>query len=130
MASGAAPGSAGSSTALVLGNGIAALVALPLWSSGPSARPVDLAILLYLGIFQLGLAYLCFVRGVARTRALEASLLVLLEPVLNPVWTFLFAGERPGPWALAGGSIVLLATLWRILVPVLARSNGIPGAAS
>ncbi|MEO8185056.1 MAG: DMT family transporter, partial [Deltaproteobacteria bacterium] len=89
---------------------------------GPAARPADLLILLYLGVFQLGLAYLCFVRGVARTRALEASLLVLLEPVLNPIWTFLITGERPGPWALAGGSIVLLATLWRILVPLLTRS--------
>jgi len=53
----------------------------------------------------------------------------LLEPVLNPVWTFLFAGERPGPWALAGGSIVLLATLWRILAPALARTNGVSRAA-
>jgi len=129
MAQRAAPGQAGSSAALVLGNGIAALAAAPLWSTGPAARPVDLTILLYLGVFQLGLAYLCFVRGVARTRALEASLLVLLEPVLNPVWTFLFAGERPGPWALAGGSIVLLATLWRILAPALARTNGVSRAA-
>ncbi len=38
---------------------------------------------------------------------------MLLEPVLNPIWTFLFAGERPGPWALAGGAIVLAATAWR-----------------
>jgi len=126
MASAATPGAAGaSSSALVLGNWVMALVALPFWFRGPVARPVDLLILLYLGVFQLGLAYLCFVRGVARTRALEASLLVLLEPVLNPVWTFLIAGERPGPWALAGGSIVLLATLWRILAPlVAARAAG------
>jgi drug/metabolite transporter, DME family len=116
------PGSG--STSLVLGNGLTALFAAPFWFTGPAARPVDLGILLYLGVFQLGLAYLCFTRGVARTRALEASLLVLLEPVLNPVWTFLFAGERPGPWALAGGSIVLLATLWRILAPALAARGG------
>jgi len=118
------PNAGSSSSALVLGNGLAALVALPLWFQGPAARPTDLLILLYLGVFQLGLAYLCFVRGVARTRALEASLLVLLEPVLNPIWTFLIAGERPGPWALAGGSIVLLATLWRILVPLLTARAG------
>ena len=132
MASAPTPGAAGSSSALVLGNWLTALVALPFWFRGPVARPVDLLILLYLGVFQLGLAYLCFARGVARTRALEASLLVLLEPVLNPVWTFLIAGERPGPWALAGGSIVLLATLWRILAPVVAaRAAGeVRGAAS
>jgi len=121
-------------TALVLGNGLTALCALPLWFTGPEPRPTDLWILAYLGVFQLGLAYLCFVRGVARTRALEASLLVLLEPVLNPVWTFLLAGERPGPWALAGGAIVLVATVWRITAPVFsARSAaraGVPGATS
>jgi drug/metabolite transporter (DMT)-like permease len=54
----------------------------------------------------------------------EASLLVLLEPVLNPVWTFLFTGERPGPWALAGGSLVLAGTLWRTLQPALAAPTG------
>ena len=40
----------------------------------------------------------------------------LIEPVLNPVWTFLFAGERPGPWAMVGGAIILLATAWRTLL--------------
>jgi drug/metabolite transporter, DME family len=110
---------AGGATALVLGNAIAGLAALPLCFGGPEPRSVDWMILLYLGVFQLGLSYLCFVRGVAKTRALEASLLVLLEPVLNPVWTFLLAGERPGPWAIGGGSIVLSATVWRILAPAM-----------
>lgn len=111
-------------SALVLGNWLAALCAAPFWYGGPVARSIDLWILGYLGVFQLGLAYLCFVRGVGGTRALEASLLVLLEPVLNPIWTFLFAGERPGPWALAGGSIVLGATVWRIVAPVVAARWG------
>jgi drug/metabolite transporter, DME family len=129
-----ARGSAGSgASALVLGNALTALFALPFWFRGPEPRAADVWILLYLGVFQLGLAYLCFTRGVTRTRALEASLLVLLEPVLNPVWTFLIAGERPGPWALAGGAIVLVATLWRLLAPVVAAraiaSRGVPRAA-
>jgi drug/metabolite transporter (DMT)-like permease len=90
-----------------------------MWTRGPEAAGVDLAILLYLGIFQLGLAYLAFSRGVTGTPAIEASLLILLEPVLNPIWTFLFAGERPGPWAVAGGAVVLAATAWRTLAPLL-----------
>ena len=40
--------------------------------------------------------------------------------MLNPIWTFLVAGERPGPWALAGGAVVLAATAWRTLAPVVA----------
>jgi drug/metabolite transporter (DMT)-like permease len=105
--------------ALAWGNLIAAAVTLPLWPRGPAAAPADLALVLYLGIFQLALAYLAFSRGVTGTPAIEASLLILIEPVLNPIWTFLAAGERPGPWALAGGAVVLAATAWRTLVPVL-----------
>jgi drug/metabolite transporter (DMT)-like permease len=99
--------------AVAWGNVIAALVAAPLWAAGPTPTVLDLVLLAYLGIFQLGLAYALFARGVLHTPAVEASLLVLLEPVLNPIWTFLFAGERPGPWALTGGAIVLGATAVR-----------------
>lgn len=109
---------AGGSSALVYGNGLAALVTAPLWLAGPVPAWSDLLALAYLGVFQLGLAYLCFARGVAHTPALEASLLVLLEPVLNPIWTFILAGERPGPWATGGGAIILAATLWRTLSPL------------
>jgi drug/metabolite transporter (DMT)-like permease len=56
---------------------------------------------------------------VTGTPAIEASLLILIEPVLNPIWTFLAMGERPGPWAVAGGAVVLAATAWRTVAPVL-----------
>ena len=115
--------------ALVLGNLLAAAAVLPLWPAGPTPRPLDLALLAYLGVFQLGLAYLCFARGIARIPALEASLLVLLEPVLNPIWTYLVVGERPGPWALLGGAVVLAATVWRTAVPALAAARRLDGAA-
>jgi drug/metabolite transporter (DMT)-like permease len=114
--------------ALMWGNLLAAALVLPFWSRGPAARPIDLVLLAYLGVFQLGLAYLCFGRGVARVPALEASLLVLLEPILNPIWTFLFAHERPGPWALTGGAVVLAATAWRTIAPALAARPRLGGA--
>jgi drug/metabolite transporter, DME family len=105
--------------ALFYGNVLAAVATLPVWPAGPEATAVDLALLVYLGIFQLGLAYLAFSRGVTGTPAIEASLLILLEPVLNPIWTFLVMGERPGPWAVVGGAVVLGATVWRTLAPTL-----------
>lgn len=104
---------------LAWGNLFAALLALPFAIGGPSPSGLDLALVGYLGIFQLGLSYLFFTRGLMGTPAVEASLLVLLEPVLNPVWTFFATGERPGPWALLGGAIVLGATAWRTVAPVL-----------
>ncbi len=105
--------------ALAWGNAIAAAVTLPLWSRGPAATPPDLGLVAYLGVFQLALAYLAFSRGVSGTPAIEASLLILIEPVLNPIWTFLAMGERPGRWAIAGGAVVLAATAWRTVAPVL-----------
>ena len=42
--------------------------------------------------------------------ALEASLVLLIEPVLNPVWAWVVKGERPGRWALLGGAAIILAT--------------------
>jgi DME family drug/metabolite transporter len=48
--------------------------------------------------------------------------------VLNPVWTFLLVGERPGPWALAGGAVVLGATVWRTAVPALTAARRLGGA--
>jgi DME family drug/metabolite transporter len=101
------------------GNLLAFAVVLPAWPLGPAPRALDVGLLVYLGIFQLGLSYVLFNKGLHGTPAVEAAFLALLEPVLNPIWTFLFTGERPGPWAIAGGSIVLVATTWRILQPAL-----------
>ena len=103
----------GAMAGIAWGNVLAALIAAPMWAAGPDPTALDLALLLYLGVFQLGSAYAFFARGVQHTPAVEASLLCLLEPVLNPIWTFLLAGERPGPWALVGGAIVLGATALR-----------------
>jgi drug/metabolite transporter (DMT)-like permease len=81
-------------------------MALPL--GAPSVS--DWSIVVYLGVIQIALAYLLVTRGLAVIPALEASLILLVEPVLNPVWAWLVHGERPGPWAVAGGAVILGAT--------------------
>jgi drug/metabolite transporter (DMT)-like permease len=64
-------------------------------------------IIAYLGIFQIGLAFVFFTKAIKHIPALEANLVGTLEPVLNPVWVFLFLGESMGTFALVGGLIVL-----------------------
>ncbi len=64
-------------------------------------------IILYLGLFQIGLAFILFTSAIKHVTAIEATLISTLEPVLNPVWVFLFIGEAPGRFALLGGIIVL-----------------------
>jgi drug/metabolite transporter (DMT)-like permease len=68
-------------------------------------------VLLFLGIFQVGLAYVCITRGMARVPAVQASLLLLVEPTFNPLWSYLVLKERPSPWSLAGGAVILGATV-------------------
>jgi drug/metabolite transporter (DMT)-like permease len=67
--------------------------------------------LAYLGIFQIGLAFIFFTRGIKHIPALEANLIGTLEPILNPVWVFLFLGERMGRSALLGGLVVVLGVI-------------------
>ncbi|HEV7787363.1 MAG TPA: EamA family transporter [Thermoanaerobaculia bacterium] len=93
------------------GNVFAALVCLPLALPVLASRPMDWAIIGYLGLFQIAVAYLFLLRGLEKVRAFEASLLLLLEPVLNPIWAWLVHGERPGAGSLAGGGVIILATL-------------------
>ena len=93
------------------GNVFAAAACLPMALPIVTTRPADWVLVGYLGIFQIGIAYLFLIRGLQRVRAFEASLLLFLETVLNPVWAWLVHGERPGTWTLAGGGVILLVTL-------------------
>ena len=97
--------------AVAMGNVLACLAALPLALPMHSVSRADAAVALYLGVVQIGVAYWCVTRAMRRVKALEANLLLLLEPALNPIWVWLVHGERPGPWAASGGAIILLATL-------------------
>ncbi|WP_093689661.1 DMT family transporter [Sporolituus thermophilus] len=71
----------------------------------------NLAIISVLGVFQLGLAYVIYSYAIRHVRALEATLITSIEPILNPIWVFLFLGEIPGPYSLIGGAIVLFAVI-------------------
>ena len=65
------------------------------------------SILAFLGIVQIGFAFIFFTKGIKHIPALEANLIGTLEPVLNPIWVFLFYGESMGKFALFGGLVVL-----------------------
>ena len=100
---------------MVTGNALACLAAVPFALPLPSAGAGEWATLVYLGVFQIGLAYICLTGAIRRLRALEISLLLLLEPVLNPVWTWLIRGENPGRWTIAGGAIIVCATAIKVV---------------
>lgn len=104
--------------AMVLGNAalaVAMLVVVAVRGDSAPFTPAldDAAALVFLGVVQIGLAYVCFTFAIARITALEAALVGMLEPVLNPVWVFLVLDERPGWWAVAGGAVIIAAIVVR-----------------
>jgi drug/metabolite transporter (DMT)-like permease len=105
----------GAASAVLIGNLMAFAVAIPLALPFSSLRVQDLAVVGYLGIFQIGLAYALLTRAMARVSALETSLLLFVEPVLSPLWAFLVHGERPGALPLLGCAVILAATVLRTL---------------
>lgn len=96
------------------GNVFAAIASLPFWA-GIVWSTESLMGIGFLGIFQLGLSYIFYAKGVQGVSALEGILISALEPLLNPVWVFLFNGEKPSGFALLGGAVVLIAVVWRSL---------------
>lgn len=95
---------------VVAGNLIAFAVSLPIALPVVHAKPVDMAVLLYLGVFQIGLPYIAVTRSIQHVPAVEATTLLLLEPVFNPLWTWLLYGERLTLTTLAGGACIVCAT--------------------
>lgn len=102
---------------VVAGNLLAAAICLPAALPVAQVRLADVAVMLYLGVFQIGLAYFCLTRAIRHVPAFSASAILLVEPALNPIWAWLATGERPGQWAIAGGALILgstfAATWWQ-----------------
>lgn len=112
----------GAMAVVVWGNALTAVVALGAgailhgddfyallsWSLWPG--------LLWLGVFQVGLAYLCYTISLRGLPAIEVALLSLIEPVLNPLWVFLMLHETPSGWAIVGGAVILSVAVGRTLL--------------
>lgn len=101
-------------TAIVIGQAVTFLIGLPfVITTKPVLTPVTLSCILVLGIFQLGISYILYVKSSEYCPPLACCLLGGLEPLLNPVWVMLFDGEKPGIFALIGGIIVVATiTIW------------------
>jgi drug/metabolite transporter (DMT)-like permease len=93
------------------GNAIACLAALPMALPVHDFTARDAVVILYLGVVQVGLAYWCLTRAIRHVPAFEATTMLQVEPGMNPVWSWLAHGERPTLWAIAGGAVIVSATL-------------------
>lgn len=100
------------------GNLFAIAAMVPFVAAAPSSwTGKDVLAVVLLGVFQIGLAYYLFTYGVTHgVRSLDASIIGFIEPLLNPLWVFLFVGERPSTWAIVGGVIIIAGVLFQTLV--------------
>lgn len=106
---------------IILGNLLSFLIGVPALWIAPALPPSGWVALGLLGVVQLGLAYLLYAKAIKHVTALEAVLIPVIEPILNPVWVMIAVGERPSPLALAGGAIVLGAVTLRAVVSLRNR---------
>jgi drug/metabolite transporter (DMT)-like permease len=107
--------------AVVSGNVMAFAMCLPFALPFSGGTAADWAVIGYLGVFQIALAYVLVTSALRHVEAFEASVLLLVEPVMNPVWAWIVHGEAPGQWALVGGAVILASTLVKTWLDV--RTN-------
>ena len=95
-----------------LGNLLTVLAASP-WMFTPGKLGHNGLWLILLGSVSLGVPYLLYSRAIREVRALDATLITMVEPILNPVWVMIATHERPSGWSLMGGCLVLSTSLAR-----------------
>ena len=105
-------------SSVIYGNALAVLITAP-WGVAAidTITKYDLVGVVYLGVVQIGIAYILFTTGMSHgVRSLDAGIVCYIEPLLNPVWVFLVLGERPSSWALLGGVIIITAVICHMLL--------------
>ncbi len=108
---------------ILLGNFITACATFPFMLSGRPG-PSDWLGLGALGVFQIGFSYVLYSYAIKKVKAIDAMLIFTIEPILNPVWVYLFIGETPGHWALVGGALIVTVVASRGLYIARVRNAG------
>lgn len=103
---------------IILGNLLAFVIGLPWIVSAPSLNATGWAALVILGVVQLGVSYWIYARAIRHVSALEACIIPVIEPILNPVWVMIAMGEKPTLLAVIGGIIVLTAITLRAVASI------------
>lgn len=99
---------------MYLGNVISAVAGLPImWNAG-MPDTVSLLFLLLAGLL-VAVSYTLYAKASTGLSALETVLLPIIDPVMNPVWVFLFLDERPGALTIVGAAVILVSVTIRVV---------------
>lgn len=103
-------------SSIFYGNILVALFCVPFITDMQGISLQDFAMVSFLGVFQIAFAYALFSYGLKRIIAVEASIISMFEPVLNPIWVFIGYGEVPSFYAIIGGIIIVTAISARTII--------------
>ncbi len=103
-------------SSIFYGNVIVTLFCIPFITDLNSISVQDFAMVSFLGVFQIAFAYALFSYGIKKIMAVEASIISMFEPVLNPIWVFIGYGEVPSVYAIIGGIIIITAISARTII--------------
>lgn len=101
------------------GNIFVSLFCIPFILELHSVSISDYAMVSFLGVFQIAIPYALFSYGIQRIKAVEASIISMFEPVLNPIWVFLGYGEIPKLNAIIGGIIIISAITIKTIITAM-----------
>lgn len=111
---------------VLLGNIIAVIIAVPfMFRPFPSAGSWGGLVLL--GVFQLGLSHVLYSTAIKVVTAFGSVMVFMIEPILNPLWVFIFVGEVPGKWAAVGGVVVITSVVWYSLSRLKVNTSNVIG---
>ena len=107
----------------IIGCGLSFVLCFPflLADQNLSLKPESIGVMILLGIFQYSIANLLFAKGIKKTEPTAASIILMMEPIMSPVWVFLVLGEAPGVRALIGFLMVITAVTLQSLIPFFRR---------
>jgi drug/metabolite transporter (DMT)-like permease len=100
---------------IVVGNILVCIFCFPLILNNLIIDLTQALILLYMGIFQIGISYIIFNEGIKYISATESMIIAMLEAILSPIWVFIGIGEVPTVYAIAGSLIIMVTIMWRNL---------------
>jgi len=111
--------------AMLAAHALTAVLSIPfIFLYPPSLKVSTVLPLLYMGFIQMGLASLLLSYGIRHTTAIQAMLIAIIDPMLNPVWVLIVTGERPTLSALAGGVIIIAAVVASSLIGMRRTTEG------
>lgn len=98
---------------LIFSHIICALFSIPFFFLHPPViNAPNIISILFMGIFQIGVASALFAFGIKRITAAQAMLTATIEPVMNPVWVFIVIGEKPSLSVITGGCLIIAAVVF------------------